>query len=96
MTPLLIVVQMSEGEVAESIATFFHLFYALSPPLPPPFRFAASVATATEGPGGVCKRGLAGWLGEWIAGGLALTQLPWLFQLSDSDGRDITAASLQL
>lgn len=75
----LAVVQLSEVE--ESIATF--LFCALSP-LPASISacLAASVATATEGPRGC----VAGWMGRWVGGcrGLVLTQLLWLFQLSDS------------
>lgn len=69
----------AEDEVCFSL--FLSLVSSLPPPppLPPPFGLAASVATATESPGG-CVAG-AGW---WRRCVCALSRLPWLFQLSDS------------
>lgn len=50
---------------------------------PPSFHFPVLPPSPQQlqAPGGVC-RGLGGCEAEWV---LVLTQLPWLFQLSDSD-----------
>lgn len=93
VTQLLIVVRLKMKSVLRTLSSRLA-------PSPPPFRLAASVTTATESPGG-CVAG-AGRMGRVVvvvvaaavavAVGvgdvcvLVLTQLPWLFQLSDSDG----------
>lgn len=68
---LLIVVSTSDDEVS---LTHFS---------PPSFHFPGLPPSPQQlkAPGGVC-RGLGGCEAEWV---LVLTQLPWLFQLSDSD-----------
>lgn len=86
VTQLLIVVQLKMKSVLRTLSSRL-------PPSPPPFRLAASVTTATESPGG-CVAG-AGRMGRVVVVAaavavgvgdvcvLVLTQLPWLFQLSD-------------
>lgn len=70
---LLIVVSTSDDEVS---LTHFS---------PPSFHFPGLPPSPQQlkAPGGVCRGGvLGGCEAEWV---LVLTQLPWLFQLSDSD-----------
>lgn len=68
---LLIVVPTSDDEVSLTHSSPPSSHFPVLPPSP----------QQLKAPGGVC-RGLGGCEAEWV---LVLTQLPWLFQRSDSD-----------